>query len=45
MPLSKVESFVYGGNCAHFVTAFKSADGPVTSELKPMEGDKAVYAP
>jgi hypothetical protein len=40
MPLSKVEAFVFGGNCGHFVTSFDFANGVVTVTLKPIESDR-----
>jgi hypothetical protein len=40
MAISKVESFVFGGPCAHFVTSFDFADGVVTIPFRPIEGNR-----
>ena len=37
MALTKVEADVFGGNGAHFVTAFNFADGQITLTLRPMD--------
>ena len=40
MALSEVERFVFGGHCAHFVTAFDFADGRVEIQFRPMENNR-----
>ena len=41
MSLTKIEEFLFGGDCAHFVTAFISNDRETTMVLKPMEDNRA----
>jgi hypothetical protein len=37
MTLTKLEAYVFGSNCAHFVTGFDFADGQITLTLRPMD--------
>jgi hypothetical protein len=40
MPLSKIEAYIYGGDCGHFVTAFNLTNSDVTIEFEPMDNDR-----
>lgn len=41
MELSKIEAYVYGGCCGHFVTAFSFTNSDVTVQFKPIENDRS----
>ena len=40
MNLTEIEAYVYGGNCAHFVTAFESNDREIRIEFAPMGNNR-----
>jgi hypothetical protein len=40
MALSRIESFVFGGPCAHFVTALNFTDGLIVVQFKPIEDNR-----